>query len=103
MAQIIVENGTLPKKEFELGIEFISVREGADVFYAGTVYCPIELEVCPWKGLTVYSFSFRRNYNWTDINSVEVQSPENDEAGIDTDKLMDQVINLIEGYEVRNN
>ena len=103
MAQIIVENGTLPKKEFELKVEFITVREGAYTFYAGTAFCPVELDVCPWKSLSEYSFSFRRNYNWTDIKSVEIHAPEDEVGGIDTGKLIDQVITLIEEYEVRNN
>jgi hypothetical protein len=103
MAQIIVENGTLPQKQFELGIEFIMVREGTYIFYAGTVYCPVELDVCPWKGLSVYSFSFRRNYNWTDINSIEIHPPEEEMSEINTDNLMKQVMTLIEGYEVKNN
>src|SRR3954471_13773884 len=103
MAQIIVENGKLPQKQFEISIEFFTVNEGEFVLYSGTIFRPIELEVCPWKGMTAYTFHFRRNYNWTHIGPVEIFPPEDSLPCIDADHLAEQLLTLIEGYEVRNN
>jgi uncharacterized protein CbrC (UPF0167 family) len=103
MAQIIVENGTVAQKQFELSIEFITVMEGAYTFYAGTVYCPVELDVCPWKALAPFSFTFRRNFNWTEITSMEIHPYEEDYPAVNTDEIMGKVLAEIEGYEMKNN
>lgn len=103
MAQIIVENGTVAQKHFELSIEFITVMEGPDVFYAGTVCCPVELDVCPWKALAPFSFTFRRNFNWTEISSLEIHPYDLGYPSVNTDEIMDKVMAQIEGYEMKNN
>lgn len=103
MAQIIVEKGKLPQKQFEIGIEFIAIYEGEYTVYTGTIFRPVELDVCPWKGLVAYTFNFRRNYNWTDISPVEICPPEDSLPAADTDDLTAQLLTLIENYEVRNN